>query len=293
MYKHKQILAFICLLFSLPVYAACEISDDFGNKLQLEKPARRIISLAPDLTETLFAIGASNQLVGVIDGSDYPEAAKATQRIGSYSGIDLEKMMTLHPDLIVNWGNNFSRQLTTLGKMSMPIYHSDPHHLEDIARRIQHLGCLTGNEIAANKLAENFIQQLNNLKQRYANKKPVTVFYQIGSHSLITINKDSWINQVIILCGGRNLFAEVKTIAPEITWEAVVVANPQVIINSTTDADWKTPWQAWQKMDAVKNNSLYSIHPDLLERAGPRLIAGAAELCKDLDIVRAQPKKES
>lgn len=282
----KRFLLCVLLLLSSSIYAACELIDDTGTKVELKNSAERIISLAPDITETLFAIGAGKQIVGVIDASDYPDAAKTIPKVGSYSGIDLEKIMTLHPDLIITWGNNFSRQLSNLSELSVAIYKSDPHQLDDISRRFKHLGCLTGHEATANTLAESFDNRLNDLKQKYSNKKSITVFYQIGTHTLMTINKESWINQVISLCGGRNLFADAKTTAPEITLEAIVIANPRAIINSTLDANWKRTWETWKQIDAVKNSSLFTIHPDLLERAGPRLLVGANELCQDLERVR-------
>jgi len=277
------ISAIFYLLFSPLVYAACEVTDDMGNKVRLNQPAQRIISLAPDITEILFAVGAGQQVVGVISGSDYPEAARHLPEVGSYSGIDLERIISLHPDLIVTWSNTFARQLMALKKMHLPVYTTEPRHLEDVPHTMINLGCLTDRTTSANKAVKQYNARLKAIRERYHAKKPVTVFYQIGSYSLITINKDSWINQVITLCGGRNIFADSRTLAPEVGWEAVVTANPDVIVSSATSEDWKSRWANWPEMAAVKNHLLFTVNPDWIDRAGPRLLDGAAQLCEYLE----------
>jgi len=272
----KYILSLICLLYS---HCAFSVIDDSGNTISLSKPAIRVISLAPNITETLFAIGGGDKLVGVIRGSDYPAAALAVPQVGSYLGLDVEKIISLHPDLIVTWGNAFSRQLAILKKMGVPIYQSTPHELQDVPRLMRHLGELLGMSPQAEKVANDFAKRLRLLQQRHHPQTPVTVFYQIGAYSLITINRDSWINQIITLCGGKNSYADAHTIAPEVSWESVVVVNPQVIINDSTDIAWKRSWQAWPMIAAVKNHRLYTVNPDLVERLGPRTLEGVVQVC--------------
>lgn len=276
------------LFFSISANASCVVTDDAGRDIKLKKPAQRIISLAPDLTETLFAINAGERIVGVISGSDYPAAAKKIVQVGSYTGIDLERVIALHPDLIVTWSNTFSRSLSTLQKFNIPIYMAQPKRLEDIPRTMKNLGCLTGENQISAQAASTFTQRLELLKQKYSQQKPVTVFYQIGSYSLITINKNSWINQAIEICGGRNIFAAANIIAPEVGWEAVVTANPQVIISDATQGDWRKRWQAWPSIWAVKEQKMFSVNPDLIERAGPRILDGASQVCEYLQKTRAR-----
>jgi len=281
------LIGIILSIFLLPVsYAACTVTDDSGQRIHLEKPAQRIISLAPDLTETLFAIGAGRQIAGVVQGSDYPPAARKITQTGSYSGLDLEKIVTLRPDLVVTWSTTFSRQLGVLKKFGIPVYQSEPRHLEDIPRTMNNLGCLTGTEKIARLQAQAFSRRLAAIRGQFHNQKQLAVFYQLGSYSLITVNKNSWITQVITLCGGRNVFAEAVSIAPEISWESVVTANPDVIITDATNPDWKKRWAAWPEIRAVKHDFLFSVDPDLIDRPGPRLLDGAALICKDLQSVR-------
>lgn len=281
----KAFVIFFFLLFS-PITYSCDVIDDTGTKIHLAKPATRIISLAPDITETLFAMGANKQIVGVINGSDYPPLAKKIRRVGAYNGIDLESIVALHPDLIVTWQYTFSRQLAALQRLGIPVYVTHSQEIADIPRTMRSLGCLTGKKIQADEVANKFLQRLLMLRKQYADRRPVNVFYQIGSYSLITINQQSWINQVIKLCGGKNLFAAAKTLAPEVSWEAVVTANPDVIVSDVAGVQWKVRWQAWSQVAAVKNNLLFSINPDWIDRAGPRLIKGAELMCQYLEKAR-------
>lgn len=266
--------------------ASCDMTDDAGMSVHLKDPAKRIISLAPDLTETLFAIGVGARIVGVVDRSDYPPRARTIARIGSSSGIDLERIISLHPDLIVTWNHIFSRELTVLRAFRVPIYTADPHQLEDIPRTMKNLGCLTGQDRQAKIEADLFLDGLAKLRQHYETKRRLSVFYQIGPNVLITVNKNSWINQVIMLCGGYNVFANATFSAPEISLESLVIANPQVIISDTVGDAWQRHFLAWQEIAAVSHHLLFSINPDLIERASPRLLLGASTLCRDLQVAK-------
>lgn len=285
----RRCLVVLLVLFAGMVHAATSVSDDNGKRFSCVNPAKRIISLSPDITEILYSIGASEQIVGVIDGSDYPVAATLLPRVGSYQGLDLERIVSRHPDLIVSWAGNFSRQLAVLSNMGVPVYTTNPHELDDVPANIRKLGCLTGHEKQAAEVASTYQRKLNELDKKYKSASTVSVFYQIGSYSLMTINHDSWINQAIRVCGGRNVFADAKVAAPEISWEAAVLANPEVIIaDSPGSAGWRQRWQRWPNVAAVKHAQLYSVHADWLDRAGPRLIQGVEEVCRILSHARHQ-----
>lgn len=287
MFFKRSIAGIFVFLILVCLALACEVTDDSGQLIRLQTHAQRIISLAPDITENLFAIGAGDQLVGVISGSDYPTPAKNILPVGSYLGLDIEKILALKPHLIVSWGTNFSKQLQLLKNWGIPIYITNPRRLEDIPRTLINLGCLSGHELKASAVAESYLQRLKDLSARYQSQQQVSVFYQIGSYSLLTINKTSWINQVIQLCGGINIFAHTHSLVSEVGWEAVLAANPQVIVSDATQADWQMRWQAWPQLSAVKNHFFLKIHPDLIDRASPRLLDGARQLCAYLQMVRA------
>jgi iron complex transport system substrate-binding protein len=250
----------------------------------LNGPAQRIISLAPHVTEQLFAIGAGGRIVGAVDYSDYPEAATAIPRVGGYSRLDLEQILALKPDLIVGWqsGNN-SQQLERLEALGLSVYRSEPRRLDDIASGMERLGRLTGNENNANNEATHFRQQVEQLRSAAQGRAPRTLFYQIWDRPLMTVNGEHLINEVITLCGGRNIFAALPLLTPKVSTEAVIAADPEVIIASGMGAErpeWLDDWRRWPQLRAVKNRHLYVINPNLIQRATPRLLDGVAQMCR-------------
>src|SRR3990167_1961031 len=254
----RAFLLVIIVNYNVHVFA-CDVVDETGNHVRIEKRAMRIISLAPDITEILFAIGAGQAIVGVVSGSDYPEKARDLPVVGSYQGLDLERILALKPDLIITWNQNFLRQLAVLAQQGVPVYRTNPRRLEDIPRTMQKLGCLTGHRFEAERRARQFSRDLSKLAGEYRKAAPVKVFFQLGDRRLMTINRESWINQVITLCGGRNVFAEAAFSAPEVSIESVLAANPVVILNGATDDRWKASWRHWRELAAVDRGNLFTI----------------------------------
>lgn len=249
---------------------ACEVIDDTGQIIHLQHPAQRIISLAPDITEIVFSIGAGKKIVGVMRGSDYPPQAKQIPIVASYNTIDTEAILALHPDLIIRWSDDHASE--QLKKFTIPVYVSHQKNILDIPETMRRLGCLTGTEKNAEKTANQFIQHYQKIKSEYAHKKTVTVFYQVWPKPLMTITKTSWINEVITLCGGKNIYENLRGAAPQVSLESVIVANPDVIMGSRVEN--------WQR------KHVYQIDTNLIERAGPRLLNGVDSMCKQLDDVR-------
>lgn len=278
----EKVLLTIVLL--LPVVSfACEVTDGLGNRITLKQPAKRIISLTPALTENLFAIGAGDRIFGVIKDSDYPEAAKALPIVGAYNALDRERMIVLKPDLIVTWGHGLDASLAYFQEKGIPVYVTNTQKLEDVAKTLSDLGCLTGQQQQATKVSQEYLRALTKLKQKAALKKRLSVFYQLDTHSLLTINHSSWIDQAIRYCGGENIFAALPLSAPEVSMEAVVAANPDVIIASGDDPRWRR----WKKMRAVNQQHLYKINPDLISRPTPRLVMGVRDICSFISHSRA------
>jgi iron complex transport system substrate-binding protein len=283
-----RILGFIFLLHTVSLHAACRVTDANGSVIELKKPAQRIISLTPDLTEILYHIGAAQQVVGVIDASDYPLQVKLLPKVGSFTGIDLEKIYSLHPDLIVTWGNMYSRSLASIKKLGIPVYVNDPHQFVDIEKTMLDVSCLSGHAATAKKQVMQYDERLKALQQRYAHQSTIKVFFQIGDYSLFTINKTSWINEAITICGGENIFQNARFTAPQVTWEAVIEANPQIVLSDATSLDWRQRWQRWPQMTAVQHQALFAIPPDLIERAGPRILDGVKTICDRIEQSRQE-----
>lgn len=264
--------------------------DDAGRTVTLDHPARRVVSLAPHVTELLYAAGAGGYVVGAVDYSDYPEAAKRIPRVGSYTGLDLEAIVALRPDLVVAWqSGNPPAQVERLRALGLAVYVSEPRHIEDVATNIERLGRLAGTTDAALRAARAFRQRHEALRRRYAARPAVTVFYQIWDRPLMTVNGKQLISDVIRLCGGRNVFADLPILAPTVDVEAVLAADPEAIVASGAGAarpEWFDAWRRWPQLKAVRRDNLFVVPPDVLQRHGPRILDGAEHLCADLETAR-------
>lgn len=285
----RLLLPVVCLL-PATVLAEIRVTDDTGQVLSLDQPARRIVSLAPYLTELLFAAGAGEAVVGVSGFSDYPPAARGIRRIGTGAGLDLERIVALQPDLVVAWqSGNPADQVERLRGLGLAVFMSEPRTLEDIGTALSRLGELAATHEQARSAMLAFRKRHAALRQRHAGEPPVDVFYQVWDRPLMTVNDDHVIGDVIRLCGGRNVFADLDRLAPQVGIEAVLQRDPQVIIaaaGSAGDADGLGHWQRWSALRAVHNNHLFTIPGDLLVRHTPRILDGAEQLCGILDRVR-------
>lgn len=289
-------LLFVCLLATLnPARADVSVVDDIGATVRLAQPARRIISLAPHMTETLFAAGAGERLVGVVEYSDYPEAAKKLPRVGGYSRFDLEAVAALKPDLIVAWqSGNAAAHLDKLRALGFPLYISQPNHITGIASEIERLGVLAGTSAQANAVASQFRDRLAGLHKHYASRPVVRTFYQVWKQPLTTIGGKQIISDVLRICGGENVFGRLETMAPVVNVEAVIAANPEAIIASgmgSSRPEWLDDWKRWTSITAVARDNLFFVQPELIQRHTPRLLDGAERLCEHLETVRGRRGK--
>jgi iron complex transport system substrate-binding protein len=270
---------------------AITVLDDAGQSLTLSQPARRIVSLAPYITELVFAAGAGDRLVGVSEYSDYPDAARSIRRIGGGAGIDLEAVVALAPDLVIAWqSGNPSQPVSRLRELGLRVFISEPRHLPDITNSLRRFGRLAGTGAVATRQSIDFEQRYEQLNRRYSGREPVSVFYQVWDRPLMTVNGQHLISDVIRLCGGRNVFAGLPALAPQITTEAVLAANPEVIVAAGGEEpaeDVLAHWKRWPGLAAAVNNYLYVIDRDLMVRQTPRILQGAGQLCSLLDKVRA------
>ncbi|CAG9245182.1 Vitamin B12 ABC transporter, B12-binding component BtuF [Burkholderia diffusa] len=286
----------IALAHASFAHADVTTRDDAGNTVTLPAPAQRVISLAPHATELVYAAGGGAKLVGTVTYSDYPPAAQAVPRVGDNKALDLERIAALKPDLIVVWRHgNAERQTDALRALHIPLFFSEPRHLDDVATSLRRLGTLLGTEPVADAAAVSFSRDIAVLRARYAARPPVMMFFQVWDRPLTTLNGAHLFNEVISLCGGRNVFAALKPLAPTVTDEAVLAANPEAIVTTSagaTRSDAPLPslarWRAWPALTAVARNNLFAIDGDLLTRPSPRIAQGAAALCEDLDAARAR-----
>jgi iron complex transport system substrate-binding protein len=267
------------------------VRDDAGHMVVLAAPARRIVSLAPNLTELLYAAGAGDVIVGASEFSDYPEAARGIPRIGGGGGLDIEAIIDLQPDLVVAWeSGNPDGQLERLQALGMRLFLSEPRQLLDVPGTLVRLGQLAGHEQVARAAARAYEARYRQLQLRYSGRPAVTVFYQVWRQPLMTVNGAHLISDVIRLCGGRNVFSDLPVLAPQIDIEAVLAADPEVIIvgtGGTSEIAELQDWSRWPMLAAVAQGHLYGVQRELLVRHSPRILDGAEQVCRILEKVRS------
>lgn len=289
-------MTLLAALIALPAHATISVRDDDGNAVTLDKPAQRILALAPHITELLFAAGGGEKIVGVVSYSDYPEAAKKIAKVGDNRQYDMERIIAMKPDLIVVWMHGSAeRQIAMLRQLKVPIYHSDPKKLADIPNNMERLGQLMGTEKVATPAAARLRAKLASMSAQYAQRPPVRLFYQVWDNPLYTISGASIISDAMRVCGGQNVFAAMKVVAPVVTAEGVLQENPEAIFATSekSDADSEgglAMWRAFPSLSAVRNNNLFRLNGDLLNRAGPRMVDGTRAMCEMLEQARQRRK---
>ncbi|MFP5392805.1 MAG: cobalamin-binding protein [Gammaproteobacteria bacterium] len=275
--------------------AAITVTDDDGRTVTLAKPAQRVIAMAPHVTELLFAAGGGERIVGAVTYSDYPEAAKRIPNIGTNRQIDLERVIAMKPDLIVVWMHGSSeRQVEQLGALGIPMFHSEPRKLDDIPASVAKLGQLLGTTAAANATATDLRRRLATLSARYASRPKVRLFYQVWDKPLYTLNGTHVVSDAVRLCGGENIFADMKVTAPVVSVEAVLQLDPEAIFDTAERSEGSMGvdiWRPYPTMTAVRRGNLFKVDGNLTNRAGPRMIAGTEAICEKLELARQHRPK--
>jgi iron complex transport system substrate-binding protein len=268
--------------------ARVSVVDDDGRTVELAEPARRIVSLAPHLTEQLFAIGAGDLIVGTTDFADFPEAARGLPRVARAHSVDLERVSAARPDLVLVWGSGFPpATVDAVRRLGVPTFVSEPARLADIATSLERLGTLTGR--SPERAVAAFNAKLAALRERYRGRRVVRVFYQVWNDPLMTLGGRHVVSEAIALCGGRNVFADLAPIAPRVSTEAVLAADPEVIVTAEPGArptDALAMWQRFGRITAVRRNLLVTLDADRINRHGPRIVDEIAVLCEAIDRAR-------
>jgi iron complex transport system substrate-binding protein len=294
--RRMKFARFLTLTATLALFASAHaelvFKDDSSHEIRLKAPAKRIVTLAPHATELLYAAGAGDRLIGTVEYSDFPPAAKKVPRVGSYDRFDLEAISALKPDLIIAWETgNPAAQVDKLKALGLTVYVTQPNRMEDVAGQLERFGRLAGTEATADAAAAQFRQRLETLRRNNSGKPKIRVFYQIWITPLMTVGGPQIITSAIQLCGGENVFGHLTQMAPTVSVEAVLAADPEAIVaTGMGDArpEWLNDWNKWPRMMAVKRGNLFHIHPDLMQRHTPRILDGAEKLCADLDVARSR-----
>ena len=287
-----RFLTLAWLAAAASAFAGVSALDSDGRRVELTRPAQRIVSLAPHVTEQLFAAGAGQKLVAVSEYSDYPEEARRLPQVASSGGVDLERVLALNPDLVVAWRlEATAAALARLETLGLPVFYSEPRRLAQIPDSIEALGELAGTADTAHRVAASLREQLKGLEAQYGSKRAVSVFYQISERPLMTLGGRQFVSDAIALCGGHNVFADSPVMAPQVNVEAVLAADPEAIITASTrpsDRSWQALWRRFPGMRAVRAGNLYAVPMNEMHRHGPRAIAATALLCGHIDEARVK-----
>jgi iron complex transport system substrate-binding protein len=268
--------------------SALTIVDDSGIELRFERPAQRVISLSPHLTELMFSIGAGDRVVGTVLGSDFPAEVAEIPEIGDSAGLDFERILHSRPDVVLAWGSgNRSVDIARLRTLGLRVLVLEPQRLEDIARHLRLLGDVTGSGERAQAVAREFDRRVDALRDRYAGRTPVRVLFEIWHRPLFTVNGDHIISKVLGLCAAQNVFADLPRLAGEVSVEQVLLLDPDVIVvGSEAEDAGVNNWTEFSYLKAVRSGNVFTVSADLITRQTPRIVEAAERLCAGLDKAR-------
>jgi vitamin B12 transport system substrate-binding protein len=239
----------------------------------------RVISLAPSLSEIVVELGSADLLVGVLDAGERPPELKAVPSVGRYGQLDMERLLSLKPDLLLLWpGSVGPAQREQLKRLNIPTYVAEPHSLEQLITQIEAIAEQLGRPQRGRKLAADLHNQLESLRRRYRREKPLQVFYQVWDQPLYTVGGGQIISDALEVCGAHNVFADLKLPAPQVDLESVLQRNPEIILASSQaqlDA-----WKAWPQVRAVAQGQLLLVTDKGLERPSGQMIVATAKLCE-------------
>jgi iron complex transport system substrate-binding protein/vitamin B12 transport system substrate-binding protein len=270
--------------------ADIEVIDDSGRAVTLAKPAERVITLTPHVTEMVFAAGGGKKIVATVTASDFPAAARDIPRVGDGLQPNPERIASFKPNLVFGW---LPDQAEALEVLDVPVFISSPRSLEDIADNIETVGVLLGTSDIAREQAQLIRQKIDALTLPVDNRPALRVFVQAGSEPEYALGGEHIVSDIIARCGGVNVFERSTTLAPKISVEGVIASKPDLVLigrsgltaTSSPDSVARDYWSGFG-LSAAKNNQIYTIDADMLYRPGPRLVDAAAQICKLIQSAR-------
>lgn len=282
-----RLVALVATLLScLALLAGCQQSTDTPGAFP---EPRRIVTLAPHLAELVFAAGSGDLLVGVSAYSDFPPELGGIEVVSDAFTVDQERLRLLAPDLVLVWQSGTpSHVIDELRSAGYRVEAIRTRGLADIAAAIRRIGELTGRTSSAEEVALRFENDLGALGEQYSARDAVSVFYQVSLKPLYTINGEHYIGELIELCGGSNVFAELGELAPAVSVEAVVDRNPDAVLAGSADGDAAfVEWRRWPHLTANQHDNYFSVNSDEVTRPSLRLVAAAESICQHLVTARA------
>ena len=250
----------------------------------------RIVALAPHLAELVYAAGAGESLVGVSAYSDYPPEVTKLPLVGDAFVVDQERLALLRPDLLLVWKSGTPAHVVDeLRRSGYNVEAIQTRGLDDIAAALIRIGELTGHVEHAQRAAVNFRNGMHSLRERFQHNPAIRVFYQVSTRPLFTVNGDHYISELIDVCGGRNVFAELNELAPAVAVEAVIGRDPEVLMAGSDAGDGALEvWDRWPRIAANRYGNRFRMPSAEIGRATPRLVDAGGALCAALQTARAR-----
>lgn len=294
--RFARSLAFVLPLVCFLALAACksgidanqaevrtrEVTDDLGRKIKIPQKIERVVSLAPNLTENIFAVGAGDRLVGVTTFCNYPPEAEKIAKIGDTMTPNMETIIALRPQIVfVSTASQIESFTKTLEQQNINIFVTNPTDLDGVYRNLYQLGEIFGTEDETRRKVEEMRRRVADVEARTANAPDVKVFVQISKEPFFTIGRDSFLTEIIRRAGGVSVTADVATAYPRFSKETALASQPEAIILSESD-DNTEPNEVFKDSPAVKNGRIFKINADLLSRPSPRIVDALERIAKDL-----------
>ncbi len=274
----------IFLIFNNAYSKPVELVNSDQSITQLTSTAEKIVTLSPHLTEMVFAAGAGDKIIAVVDWSDYPPAAQSLPRIGDAFRVDMELLLKLNPDLVIAWqSGNSAAMLDKITALGIPVWKTELRQLHEVAELILNIGVAANTETEAIVAANEFTGKIKQLQNEYSDTQAFRYFMQLYPQPLYTVNSQHLISQALKLCQGKNVFANLSMLAPTVSQEAVIATQPDTIfytqdLTNTAQNDPVNQWTPW--LGSSKGPKLLALNPDLISRPGPRIIDGIRQACE-------------
>ena len=278
--KDRTLIFILTVMFTIlcvNISCARTVIDETGRRINITTAPQRIVSLAPGITETLYALDIDNKIAGVTTFCNWPAAARTKTRIGGFTNPSIEKIVSLKPDLIIATADgNRKDTVQQLERLNLPVYVTNPSDTNGVLKSILHIGEITNREKEAQILVGKLQKRLNNVAYQIRHKRKPRVFFQIGLEPVITAGRGTLINEVIERAGGVNVAGNDVANYPHYSAEGIIGAAPEIIIfapmiNDKEFAAVKKFWKEFGELPAVKNNKIYPMNADLINRASPRI----------------------
>ena len=286
----RALFAAFILAFGACASAQLSVRDDLGRAVSLKKVATRIVTLAPFLTEMVYAAGAGDRVVGVSKLSEYPPQVAKLPQLATGADFNLEHLAMLKPDLVMVWRDGMRRdEVERISAYGATVFVAQARTLEDVPRLLKAIGLMTGQDVAG--VVRDYEERLEGLRRANANKPKIGAFLELWNRPLTTISGTHFMSEALEICRAENVFKDLTGSAPQVSWDELYERNPYVIVGAGSAAnsqEFRANWTVRQALDAVKADRLVFVDADSFQRPTPRTPDGVAELCTGLDKVRPQ-----